>query len=477
MVGRKSVAVIFILALLVAGIPVAMAAANAAVSPSDPGISGPVQDRALVAAVEGTRGPNDIQNQNTGVYYADIATAVASATAGDTLIVWATFHNEGHVVIDRDITLMGGIGGERILANADTGDGASGDLKGWIVVAAGVTVTVENLSFDGNNFDIYQAFRVHGDGSFTGCDFNGIAYPGYQGTAIVAMGDNVDVSNCMFSDIGRVGVLYYGTGITASTASGNIVFGNGLGDYLQNGFELGAGAVATISGNQVSNCLGDAGATFGSVAILATGNGTVLTATSNNLLSNFYGIHVGASASEDTAATVAFNRIFGNDYGLKSLPSESVAAENNWWGCNEGPADVACGSALGTTGTVDYDPWLVLSGTAPDVGVSESGEFTGQLTINSDSVDVSGSGAVMDGLIINFFTDGSVGTVSPGGDSTVNGVASTTFTAGATPGVAAVHVLFDNADVTVNVAVPALIFADGFDLGNTDAWSVTSGGV
>lgn len=37
------------------------------------------------------------------------------------------------------------------------------------------------------------------------------------------------------------------------------------------------------------------------------------------------------------------------------MPDTSVNAENNWWGCKEGPNQPSCDTAIGT---IDFTPWL-----------------------------------------------------------------------------------------------------------------------
>ena len=135
-----------------------------------------------------------VLNVQSGLLYDTIAAAVAAANAGDTLRIVAPAILEGAVTIDRDLTLEGADGDEIIFAAADTG--SSGDARAWFLVDPGIDLTVRDLTFNGNGFRIYQAFRHKGTGSFDRVHFKDIQFDpstAYQGTAIVAFGGVVNV--------------------------------------------------------------------------------------------------------------------------------------------------------------------------------------------------------------------------------------------------------------------------------------------
>ena len=54
------------------------------------------------------------------------------------------------------------------------------------------------------------------------------------------------MTNCTFTNIGRIGVIYFGADVTAGVVSGCTYTGKGAGDWLDYGVELGGGAVATL---------------------------------------------------------------------------------------------------------------------------------------------------------------------------------------------------------------------------------------
>jgi VCBS repeat-containing protein len=162
----------------------------------------------------------------------------------------------------------------------------------------------------------------------------------------------------------------------------------------------------------------------------STGDFTSISAMSNNLLDNTVGIYLGGPITTTIAPAIHHNRIFGNvatDEGLVNELTVTVAVEDNWWGCNEGPADATC---VGTTGLVDANPWLVLSAVADPATVQPLGlsVVTANLISNSDAVDTSSDGYVPDGIPMAFTTpDG--GTVNPVTGATLIGADDTTFTA------------------------------------------------
>lgn len=64
----------------------------------------------------------------------------------------------------------------------------------------------------------------------------------------------------------------------------------------------------------------------------------------------------GSDANDGQTPMTAFATI---QKGVDSAASgDTVLAENNWWGCNNGPSQTGCDSTLGL---VDFSPWLIAS--------------------------------------------------------------------------------------------------------------------
>src|SRR4030095_11990810 len=96
---------------------------------------------------------------------------------------------------------------------------------------------------------------------------------------------------------------------------------------------------------------------------------------------------------------IHFNRFVGNTSATSALSSGlhfvesagSVNAENNWWGCNSNPVNVAstapCNQAggdegPGAGGSLDANPWLVLRHTAnpQKIRINQSSTLTGDMS-------------------------------------------------------------------------------------------------
>jgi len=436
----------------------------AAGSPAHPGDSSaaPFGARQVPGDPEGTA----ILNVDSGMSYPTIQDAVDAASPGDVLEVTVPDHVEGQVLVDKDLTLRSqqtSEGGPPAVNTVRMGvdTGSSGDDRGWFLVDTGVDLQVLNLAFDGDGRLVYQGFRHKGTGRFENVHFDDVQYnasgPDFAGLAIVAFGGNVDVVGCSFANVGRVGVLAFGAGLTDSSIVDSVYAGKGDGTFLDYAADVSAGAVVTLAGNKVSDCRGVATDGSTSAGFLVTtffGAGTTAEVTANDVTTSTTGVAVGFDA-DSSAVTASFNRLVGNtDSGLDGSSSTPVAAENNWWGCNAGPADAACDPVTGT-GTVDFDPWLVLGLAADPSVVPAAGNslLTADLAANSDGADVSGLGSVIDGCISADFDPGPLGTVDPTVVTFEGGTAETLFTAGTTAGVDVVSVTVDGQTVETPIEV------------------------
>ncbi len=173
------------------------------------------------------------------------------------------------------------------------------------------------------------------------------------------------------------------------------------------------------------------------IAIASEAGGHVPTANmliGNTVTNAKHGIRVFDDANVSTSSpSVAahFNRIVDNiTAGLSSTLTNPTAAqvdaENNWWGCNAGPGNSpGCDDVLnGGTGSVDFNPWLILTADAAPRTIvrGDTAAVTGRLTENSDGATPANN-QFPDGTSVSFSTNnGTIESPRP----TQNAVASST---------------------------------------------------
>ncbi|MEP7342572.1 MAG: right-handed parallel beta-helix repeat-containing protein, partial [Acidobacteriota bacterium] len=160
---------------------------------------------------------------------------------------------------------------------------------------------------------------------------------------------------------------------------------------------------------------------------------------------------------------VNFNRFINNTYGISDGAAGTLDAENNWWGCNFGPGTGGAGctgtpNGLNITGTamIDADPWLTLTlAAAPaTVPAGTNSTLTAKLVINSAGTDTSPMLMFVPNTTPVNFATGS-GTVAPMSTTTTNGVATSTLTAGGTPGASGASVNVDGQVVSQALTIVA----------------------
>jgi len=456
--------------------------------PSNPGFAKaafPGRASGAPSSDQGNRGSGPVINTNTGTYYNSVDAAIAGANPADVIAVLDTFIEPATVHVDRDITLTSASGVKTVLANVDTL--AAGDARAWFLVDAGVNVSVHDLNFDGSGHDIYQAFRHRGTGRFQNCEFRNFGYGTYQGFGIVAFGGQVNVSNCSFLNIGRDGILYFGSGVTGSSVLNCTFSGKGAGDSIDYGIELGNGASVHIEGNTIRDCRGvsaDGSYSAGILLTTAYGPGTTAEVISNTFDNNEHGIHlgVGSGTADGSTLTAHFNIFVNSSPGFKTYSDIQASVENNWWGCNGGPGDsINCPDSIGGDGFFIYSPWLVLTTTTNpnEIVVDGVSVVTTDLVHNSDGVDTSTSGTtVPDGSAVIFSADGVYGSVTDTFRLMSNGEATTVYNGnGTVTGVGWAQGVVDNEAQFdyIGVGVTLDIFADDFESGDTGAWDNTFG--
>ena len=107
-----------------------------------------------------------------------------------------------------------------------------------------------------------------------------------------------------------------------------------------------------------------------------------------------------------------------------------------------------------TFSQVNYSPWIILneSTNTNSLLVNSSSIITADFSHNSNGDDISALGNIPDGLVVNFSTN-SLGTVNPINTITLNGKATTTFTADENSGISTVNADANNQTVNININI------------------------
>ena len=250
----------------------------------------------------------------------DVADVVGSK---DTVYIQSgTYSDDAQVVIDNDVTVIGEGKGSTILTPGfDTGSSSAGDVRGWWLVEPGINLDLSESTMDGSGQLVWQAIRHRGTGTIDNVSFENIQFnasgPSYAGTAIAAFGGvgPVDVTNSEFSDIGRIGVLYFGSG-TTGTFDANTYTGKGVGDFLDYALDVSAGAVIDVTNNNVSNNLGvassDGSTSAGFLVTTFFGGGTIANFSGNDISNNTTGIVGGFDGTDSSTITIDGDQVTGN---------------------------------------------------------------------------------------------------------------------------------------------------------------------
>lgn len=225
--------------------------------------------------------------------------------------------------------------------------------------------------------------------------------------------------------------------VTADQNQNGLVLGGDLDDVAVTGSDFGdntyagislvretAGTGSTITDLTVSgNSFSDGGAGIatntGSDQTTVTG----LDVSQNKFINNDAGVSITSAGITGGDRTVGGNAFRGNAIGIQNQSASDLNAENNWWGCNNGPGGEGCDT---TAGSVDSFPYIVFSAVAASGSVNpgQTAQVTAGFNRNNSGQAVDGS--VLDGGTVNFAATN--GTVSPGTRSLSGGGATTTFT-------------------------------------------------
>jgi hypothetical protein len=381
-----------------------------------------------------------------------IQAGVNSAADGDTIVLSFGTYNE------HDITITG----KSLTFRADTANGhgpadtiIDGQSAGRIFhVADGSSLTIDNLT-------LRNGRAANGANGAAGGPNGGGGTGGTGGPGGAIFGSTVTVTSstitgCSAGTGGRGGdggdgsvTTYGGPGgkggaggnggaisatsvtITASTITGCSAGNGGVGGnggygvpagYAGSGGSGGSGGAiyattVTVTTSTITGCSAGSGGAGNYSGIMGQDSSGW-----NIVIWSSDGAGGSGSAIYTSTGTVNFNRLLNNPVGTPVVAAGgSINAENNWWGTNGNPSGYV-------SGTVDYNPWLILvtAATPLSITTAQTSVIQASLTYNSAGNDISGSGHVPDGIPVTFTATG--GTVPPSSSITSNGIAATTFT-------------------------------------------------
>ncbi|MGA7720281.1 MAG: FlgD immunoglobulin-like domain containing protein [Ignavibacteriaceae bacterium] len=324
------------------------------------------------AAAVSPAGSSVVIQISTGQFWVNpsltIQAAVNAAPSGSIINVASGSYTEiGQIVISENISIIGADKTATIIKPSGN-TGSSGDSRGWILVNTGVSFNLSNITLDGSGKSIYIGILSHGTGIINNNIVKNIGYnpsgPDYQGRGIAVYGENMTISNNTLSNIGRIGIYFYGTGVTAGVVNNNNFTGKGNGNWLDYGVEVEGGANAIITNNTITNCTGvasvDGSTSSGILATTYFAAGTQATITNNTITNNTDGIVVGYDNTDVSTVVAHYNAIMTNSSSGITTTAPIVDAINNWWGSVSGPYNAATNpSGIGNkvSNNVNFSPW------------------------------------------------------------------------------------------------------------------------
>ncbi|RJP91419.1 MAG: DUF1565 domain-containing protein, partial [Desulfobacteraceae bacterium] len=277
-----------------------------------------------------------------------IQAAIAAAVAGDIIQVAAGTYNEiGQIVIDKNLTITGADKSTTIIkTNFNSIGGAYATTSPWIYVQPGVSLDLSKVTLDGDGKLLTHAIASRGEAHITDCNIKNIINGKYDGRGIsFHAGTTNTVTNCNFTNIGRIGIHVRGTvtGVTypplpMATISGCTYVGKGDGDWLDYAVEFGGGGTGTVTGCTITNCTGVASSDgSGSAGVLVTdyyGNGTAAEITGCFINHNAVGIYIGYDDDDESTVAATGNDLTGNtDNGIFTMSDTvNLTESGNTWG-------------------------------------------------------------------------------------------------------------------------------------------------
>ena len=363
------------------------------------------------------------------------------------------------------VTIIDGGGIDRVL-----------DINNFAAFGSAVNVTLQGLTIRNGNAPTSEGFNESG---------GGIQFDGFDNNTFLPTG-TLTINNCNITSNTAAGqgggllaifgsLMMNGSGVSGNTsvnaAGGGISYDGSAASGLRT-LQITNGR---ISGNHANN------GTFGNGGGVWEGGNANKTIDHSVIASNAAGAQGGGVFNGSGSLTMNFDVIVGNtasgnpaSSGLRNNTG-AINAENNWWGCNQGPTVSPCDSVSGAVGTIAA--WLSLSHTASPstILVNQSTTLQADFFTNNLNTGIAASDLVaLNGRAV-VFNNAVLGTIS-GADPTISGgKANATFTAGSTGGNGSTDATVDSATVTASILInqPASVVTNPTDQTVCDGGTVT----
>ena len=305
-----------------------------------------------------------------------------STVNGDTIQVTSGTYTES-IVLNKKLTLMPAAGCNVFLQDIYYSKLLDPNNPRSVVTGYEPVFTV-NTSGSGSTI---EGFTINGTVDLENVDNCSI----YE-NSIIGKNGKIELDNSNNNTISENTLTGNPEGIELYYSNYNIVSGNTVTNSGNEGIYSQTSSNNIISCNTVVNSGCDG-------IFLSISNNTTISG--NTLMNNRYGIRF-----YNSSATVNFNRITGNVYGLYNEGTGTVNAIDNWWGTNNPTVSSTSGSNVYIeSGSVTYSPWLVLNVNVSTVNSGGNTTVTADLTHDNNGNDTSSEGHIPDGTPVNFTTN------------------------------------------------------------------------